>query len=82
MWSLKKGLKTPKSPDYVSGALDVCIGHLSRTYDQIENMLLIRERLVVALPKGHSAAAVEMGHSVKATPSGTNWVKRVAWRRE
>ena len=39
-----------------SGAFDLCIGHLSRTYDQIENMLLIRERLVVALPKGHSAA--------------------------
>ncbi len=29
---------------------------MSRTYDQIENMLLIRERLVVALPKGHRAA--------------------------
>jgi DNA-binding transcriptional LysR family regulator len=36
--------------------LDVCIGHLSRTHDQIENMLLIRERVVVALPKGHRAA--------------------------
>ncbi len=33
----------------------MCIGHLSRTYDQIENMLLIREPLVVALPKGHRA---------------------------
>jgi DNA-binding transcriptional LysR family regulator len=29
---------------------------LSRTYDQIENMLLTREQVVVALPKGHSAA--------------------------
>ena len=29
---------------------------MSRTYDQIENMPLIRERLLVALPKGHSAA--------------------------
>jgi hypothetical protein len=28
---------------------------LSRTYDQIENILQIRERLVVALPKGHRA---------------------------
>lgn len=39
-----------------SGTFDVCIGHLSRTYDQIENMLLTRERVVVALPKGHRAA--------------------------
>jgi DNA-binding transcriptional LysR family regulator len=39
-----------------SGAFDVCIGHMSRTYDQIENLLLIRERVVVALPKGHRAA--------------------------
>jgi LysR family hca operon transcriptional activator len=53
---LKEGPEDPQIKGLRSGAFDVCIGHLSRTYDQIENMLLIRERLVVALPKGHSAA--------------------------
>jgi DNA-binding transcriptional LysR family regulator len=53
---LKEGPEDPQITGLRSGAFDVCIGHLSRTYDQIENMLLIRERLVVALPKGHSAA--------------------------
>jgi DNA-binding transcriptional LysR family regulator len=53
---LKEGPEAPQITGLRSGAFDVCIGHLSRTYDQIENMLLIRERLVVALPKGHRAA--------------------------
>lgn len=53
---LKEGPEDLQITGLRSGAFDVCIGHLSRTYDQIENMLLIRERLVVALPKGHSAA--------------------------
>ena len=53
---LREGSENPQITGLGSGAFDVCIGHLSRTYDQIENMLLIRERLVVALPKGHSAA--------------------------
>ena len=53
---LKEGPENPQITGLRSGAFDVCIGHLSRTYDQIENMLLIRERLVVALPKGHRAA--------------------------
>jgi DNA-binding transcriptional LysR family regulator len=53
---LKEGPEDPQITGLRSGAFDVCIGHLSRTYDQIENMLLIRERLVVALPKGHRAA--------------------------
>ena len=53
---LKEGPEDPQITGLRSGPFDVCIGHLSRTYDQIENMLLIRERLVVALPKGHSAA--------------------------
>jgi DNA-binding transcriptional LysR family regulator len=39
-----------------SGAVDISIGHLGRSYDDIESMLLIRERIVVALPKGHKAA--------------------------
>lgn len=53
---LREGSENPQITGLRSGAFDVCIGHLSRTYDQIENMLLIRERLVVALPKGHRAA--------------------------
>lgn len=53
---LREGSEKPQITGLGSGAFDVCIGHLSRTYEQIENMLLIRERLVVALPKGHRAA--------------------------
>ena len=53
---LKEGPEDPQITGLRSGTFDICIGHLSRTYDQIENMLLIRERLVVALPKGHRAA--------------------------
>jgi DNA-binding transcriptional LysR family regulator len=53
---LKEGPEDPQVTGLRSGAFDICIGHLSRTYDQIENMLLIRERLVVALPKGHSVS--------------------------
>jgi DNA-binding transcriptional LysR family regulator len=53
---LREGSENPQITGLRSGTFDVCIGHLSRTYDQIENMLLIRERLVVALPKGHRAA--------------------------
>jgi DNA-binding transcriptional LysR family regulator len=56
---LREGSENPQMTGLRSGTLDVCIGHLSRTYDQIENMLLIRERLVVALPKGHRAARKE-----------------------
>ena len=53
---LKEGPEDLQITGLRSGAFDVCIGHLSRTYEQIENMLLIRERVVVALPKGHRAA--------------------------
>jgi LysR family hca operon transcriptional activator len=53
---LKEGPEDAQITGLRSGTFDICIGHLSRTYDQIENMLLIRERLVVALPKGHRAA--------------------------
>jgi DNA-binding transcriptional LysR family regulator len=53
---LREGPEDPQITGLRSGAFDLCIGHLSRTYDQIENMLLIRERVVVALPKGHRAA--------------------------
>ena len=53
---LREGSENPQITGLRSGTFDVCIGHLSPTYDQIQNMLLIRERLVVALPKGHRAA--------------------------
>jgi DNA-binding transcriptional LysR family regulator len=53
---LREGAEDTQIPGLRAGSLDVCIGHLSRTYDQIENLLLIREPLVVALPKGHRAA--------------------------
>jgi DNA-binding transcriptional LysR family regulator len=53
---LREVSENPQITGLRSGTFDVCIGHLSRSYDQIENMLLIRERLVVALPKGHRAA--------------------------
>ena len=53
---LREGSEGPQTTGLRTGTLDVCIGHLSRTYDQIESMLLIREPLVVALPKGHRAA--------------------------
>jgi DNA-binding transcriptional LysR family regulator len=39
-----------------SGAFDISIGHLGDSYNQIESMLLVREPIVVALPKGHKAA--------------------------
>jgi DNA-binding transcriptional LysR family regulator len=53
---LREGSEDLQITGLRTGSLDVCIGHLSRTYDQIENMLLIREPLVLALPKGHRAA--------------------------
>ena len=53
---LREASENPQIAGLRSGAFDVCIGHLSRTHDQIENTLLIRERLIVALPKGHRAA--------------------------
>ena len=53
---LREGPEAPQIPGIRSGAFDVSIGHLGRSYDQIESMLMIRERIVVALPKGHRAA--------------------------
>jgi DNA-binding transcriptional LysR family regulator len=53
---LREGTENPQITGLRSGTFDVCIGHLSRTYDQIESMLLVREGVVVALPKGHRAA--------------------------
>jgi DNA-binding transcriptional LysR family regulator len=53
---LREGPEALHIPGIKSGTFDVCIGHLGESYEQIETMLLIRERIVVALPKGHKAA--------------------------
>jgi LysR family hca operon transcriptional activator len=53
---LREGPEAPQIPAIRSGAFDISIGHLGRSYDQIESMLLIRERIVLALPKGHKAS--------------------------
>lgn len=53
---LKEGPEALQIPGLQSGAFDISIGHLGESYDQIESMLLIREPIVVALPKGHKAA--------------------------
>jgi DNA-binding transcriptional LysR family regulator len=53
---LKEGPEALQIPGLESGAFDISIGHLGESYHQIESMLLIREPIVVALPKGHKAA--------------------------
>lgn len=53
---LREGAEALHIPGIQSGALDISIGHLGESYEQIESMLLIRERILVALPKGHKAA--------------------------
>ena len=54
--ALREGPEAPQILGIQSGAFDISIGHLGESYHQIERMLLIRERIVVALPKGHKAA--------------------------
>ena len=56
---LKEATEPPQIAGLRSGSFDICIGHLSHAYDRIENMMLIRESLVVALPKGHRAARMK-----------------------
>ena len=53
---LKEGPEAAQISGIQSGEFDISLGHLGRSYDRIESMLLIREPLVVALPKGHNAA--------------------------
>ena len=53
---LKEGPEALQVPGIHSGIFDISIGHLGESYDQIESMLLVREPIVVALPKGHKAA--------------------------
>jgi len=53
---LREGPEAQQVPGIQGGAFDISIGHLGNSYDQIESMLLVREPIVVALPKGHKAA--------------------------
>jgi DNA-binding transcriptional LysR family regulator len=53
---LKEVPEALQVPGIQSGALDISLGHLGDSYDKIETMLLVREPIVVALPKGHKAA--------------------------
>src|ERR1700751_571980 len=53
---LREGPEAQQVPGIQGGTFDISIGHLGESYDQIESMLLIREPIVVALPKGHKAA--------------------------
>lgn len=53
---LKEGPEVQQIRGIQSGALDISIGHLGKSYDQVESMLLLRERIVVALPTVHRAA--------------------------
>jgi DNA-binding transcriptional LysR family regulator len=53
---LREGPEAPQILGIQSGAFDISIGHLGESYHQVERMLLLRERIVVALPKGHKAA--------------------------
>jgi DNA-binding transcriptional LysR family regulator len=53
---LKEGPEALQVPGILSGALDISLGHLSDSHDKIETMLVVREPIIVALPKGHRAA--------------------------
>jgi DNA-binding transcriptional LysR family regulator len=53
---LKELPESLQVPGIQSGALDISLGHLGGSYDKIKTMLLVREPIVVALPKGHKAA--------------------------
>jgi DNA-binding transcriptional LysR family regulator len=53
---LKEGPEALQIPGIQSGALDLSLGHLGDGNEQIETMLLVREPMMVALPKGHKAA--------------------------
>ena len=72
---LKEGPEAIQIPGIQSGAFDISIGHLCDSYDQIESMLLVREPIVVALPKGHNAARkgavalTELEHELFMIPS-------------
>lgn len=53
---LKEGPESLQISGIQSGAFDVSIGHLGDCHNQVESMLLVREPIVVALPRRHKAA--------------------------
>lgn len=53
---LREGPEASQVLGIQSGAFDISIGHLGESYEQIESMLLIREPIVVLLPKEHKGA--------------------------
>jgi DNA-binding transcriptional LysR family regulator len=53
---LKEGPEAVQVPGIQSGDLDISLGHLGDSHDKVETMLLVREPIIVALPKGHKAA--------------------------
>ena len=52
---LKEGPEALQVPGIRSGALDISLGHLDDSHDKVDTMLLVREPIIVALPKGHEA---------------------------
>ena len=53
---LREGPEASQVRGIQSGAFDISIGHLGESDGQIESMLLIREPIVVLLPKEHKGA--------------------------
>jgi len=53
---LKEWPEATQIRELQSGALDIGISHLEELSEQIEGMLLTRERLILVLPKHHQAA--------------------------
>jgi DNA-binding transcriptional LysR family regulator len=53
---LKERPEATQIRELQSGALDIGIAHLAELSDRVESMLLLRERLILALPKHHRAA--------------------------
>jgi LysR family transcriptional regulator, hca operon transcriptional activator len=52
----KEGPEAAQIPGIRSGTFDISLGPLGGRYDEIQSMPLLRERILVALPKGHRAA--------------------------
>lgn len=53
---LKEWPEATQISELQSGALDIGISHREKLSDRLESMLLLRERLILALPKHHQAA--------------------------
>jgi DNA-binding transcriptional LysR family regulator len=53
---LKEWPEVTQIRELLAGALDIGISHLEELSDRLESMLLLRERLILVLPKHHQAA--------------------------